>query len=92
MKQFANNMLETDKLQLQKTYQCQNLLVPHLVPTLEELLKLHQKPLPGGTDLEVKFNNEAFIYFVDFVLPKIGGAKGWREEMWPTLQHEDYTV
>ena len=43
MKQFANNMRETEKLQLQKTSQCQNLLVPHPVPTLEELLKLRQK-------------------------------------------------
>ena len=81
MKQFANNMCETEKVQLQKTSQCQNLLVPHLVPTLEELLKLHQKPLPGVTDLDVKLNNEAFIYFMEFVLPKIAGAKGWQEEM-----------
>ena len=79
MKQFANNMLETENLQ--KTSQCQNLLVPHLVPTLEELLKLHQKPLPGGTVLDVKLNNKAFIYFVEFILPKIAGAKGWQEEM-----------
>ena len=81
MKQFANNMHETEKLQLQKTSQCQNLLVPHPVPTLEELLKLHQKPLPGAMDYDVKLNNEAFIYFVEFILPKIAGAKGWREEM-----------
>ena len=75
-------MLETEKLQLQKTSQCQNLLVPHPVPTLEELLKLHQKPLPaGGTDFDVKLKNEAFIYFVEFILPKIAGAKGWQEEM-----------
>ena len=51
------------------------------MPTLEELLKLCQKPLPGVTDLDVKLNNEAFIYFVEFVLPKIAGAKGWQEEM-----------
>ena len=81
MKQFANNMHETEKLQLQKTSQHQNLSVPHPVPTLEELLKLHQKPLPGATDLDVKLNNEAFIYFMEFVLPKIAGAKGWQEEM-----------
>ena len=81
MKQFANNMLETEKLQLQKTSQCQNLLVPHPVPTLEELFKLCQKPLLGGTDLDVKLNNKAFIYFVEFVLPKIAGAKGRWEEM-----------
>ena len=81
MKQFANNMLETEKLQLQKTSQCQNLSVPHPVPTLEELLKLHQKPLLHGTDLDVKLNNEAFIYFMEFVLPKIAGVKGWWEEM-----------
>ena len=81
MKQFANNMHETEKLQLQKTSQCQNLLVPHPVPTLEELLKLCQKPLPGATDLDAKLNNEAFIYLVEFVLPKIAGAKGWQEEM-----------
>ena len=49
--------------------------------TTEELLKLHQKPLPGVTDLDVKLNNEAFIYFMEFVLPKIAGAKGWQEEM-----------
>ena len=82
MKQFANNMHETEKLQLQKTSQCQNLSVPHHpVPTLEELLKLCQKPLPGATDLDVKLNNKAFIYFMEFVLPKIAGAKGWQEEM-----------
>ena len=58
------------------------------MPTLEELLKLHQKPLPGATDLDVKLNNEAFIHFVEFVLPKIAGAKGWWEEtnvLKPTL-------
>ena len=38
------------------------------------------KPLPGVTDLDVKLNNKAFIYFVDFVLPKIAGAKGWWEK------------
>ena len=81
MKQFANNMRETEKLQLQKTSQCQNLLVPYPVPTLEELLKLHQKPLPGATDLDVKLNNKVFIYFMEFILPKIAGAKGWQEEM-----------
>ena len=81
MKQFANNMHKTEKLQLQKTSQCQNLSVPHPVPTLEELLKLCQKPLPCGTDLDLKLNNEAFIYFVEFILPKIAGAKGWQEEM-----------
>ena len=31
--------------------------------------------------MEVKLNNEAFIYFVEFILPKIAGAKGWQEEM-----------
>ena len=81
MKQFANNMCETEKLQLQKTSQCQNLLVPHPVPTLEEFLKLLQKPLPGAIDLGVKLNNKAFIYFMEFILPKIAGAKGWWEEM-----------
>ena len=74
-------MCEIDKLQLQKTSQCQNLLVPHPVPTLEELLKLHQKPLPAATDLDVKLNNKAFTYLMEFVLPKIAGAKGWQEEM-----------
>ena len=57
------------------------LSVPHPVPTLEELLKLCQKPLPGAMDHDVKLNNKAFIYFMEFVLPKIAGAKGWREEM-----------
>ena len=80
-KQFANTMRETEKLQLQKTSQCQNLLVPHPVPTLKELLKLCQKPLPGAMDCDVKLNNKAFIYFMEFVLPKIAGAKGWREDM-----------
>ena len=51
------------------------------MPTLEELLKLHQRPLPDGTVLDVKLNNKAFIYFVEFILPKIGGANGWQEEM-----------
>ena len=52
----------------------------HTGASLEELLKLCQKPLPGVTDLDVKLNNKAFIYFVEFVLPKIAGAKGWWEE------------
>ena len=95
MKQFANNMHETEKLQWQKTSQCQNLLVPHPVPTLEELLKLCQKPLPGVTYLDVKLNSKTFIYFVEFILPKIAGAKGWWEEMCSnplSNMHEDYTV
>ena len=82
MKQFAKQQhAGTEKLQLQKTSHCHNLLVPHPVPTLKELLKLHQKPLPGWTDLDVKLNNKAFIYFVEFILPKIAGAKGWWEEV-----------
>ena len=54
-------------------------MVPYLVPTLEEVLKLNQKPSPGGTVFDVKLNNKAFIYIVE--LPKIAGAKGWQEEM-----------
>ena len=39
------------------------------------------KPLPGAMDRDVKLNHKAFIYFMEFVLPKIAGAKGWWEEM-----------
>ena len=53
-----------------------NELVPHPVPTLEELLKLCQKPLPGVTDLDVKLNNKAFIYFMEFLLPKLQEPRG----------------
>ena len=58
------------------------------MPPLEELIKLHQKPLPGGTVFDVKLNIEAFIYFVEFILAKIAGVKGWQEEqnvLQPTL-------
>ena len=82
MKQFANNMHE------QRSCSCKRLLnartywyhVNGAYPggTPQTTSKAFAR---WGTVFDVKLNNEAFIYFVEFILPKIAGAKGWWVEM-----------
>jgi len=47
-------------------------------PTLEALRKLRQKPVEGEPEAERDARNQAFIFFVEHLLPTVRGSKEWR--------------
>ena len=79
-------LLVTEALKEQKVFTKLNQEVPFnkCVPEdLENLVKLQIKPTVGLEENveDLLWLNEAFIYFVEHLLPTTAGAKGWQEEM-----------
>ena len=50
-------------------------------PDLHDILDLHKKPLRSEPAQEQDAQNRAYTFFVECLLPRVAGVKGWKEEM-----------
>ena len=55
-------------------------------PDLQDILYLRKKPLRGSYSAqEQDARNSAYTFFVEHLLPRVAGVKGWKEEMCTVL-------
>ena len=50
-------------------------------PDLHDILDLGKKPLHSEPAQEQDAQNRAYTFFVEHLLPRVAGVKGWKEEM-----------